>query len=60
MGVLWVKRISTLLLLAFAVAFVVTAPAQAADVVRDFANAAGDWLASAADSGLTFLSSLIP
>jgi hypothetical protein len=60
MGVLWVKRISVLVLLAFSVAFVVTAPAQAAEVVRDFGRVAADWLASALDSLLTFLSSLIP
>jgi hypothetical protein len=60
MGLVWAKRVSVLLLLGFAIAFVVTAPVQAAEVVRDFGRVAADWLGSALDSLLTFLSSLIP
>ncbi|HEX2236195.1 MAG TPA: hypothetical protein VHK89_07965 [Actinomycetota bacterium] len=60
MVAVWSKRIGILLLLAFTVAFVVTAPTQAADVVRDGARMLGDWLAAAGRALLTFLGSLIP
>jgi hypothetical protein len=60
MGFVWGKRIFVLLLLAFSVAFVVTAPVQAAEVVRDAGRVAGDWASSALRALMTFLGSLVP
>jgi hypothetical protein len=60
MSGVWAKRLFVTLLVAFCIAFVVTAPVQAAEVVRDAGRVAGDWLSAAADAFVTFLGSLIP
>lgn len=60
MGFVWGKRIFVTLLLAFSVAFIVTAPVQAAEVVRDAGRVAGDWAGSALRALMTFLGSLVP
>jgi hypothetical protein len=59
MSGVWAKRVFFTLLLAFCAAFVITAPVQAAGVVRDAGRVAGDWLGAAADAFMTFLGSLI-
>jgi hypothetical protein len=59
MGATMVKRFVWLLVLVFAVAFVITAPVQAAEVVRGAGETAGSWLSAAARSFMTFLTSLI-
>ena len=48
-----------LLVLVFAIAFVITAPVQAAEVVRVAGKTAGGWLNDAAHALMTFLASLI-
>jgi hypothetical protein len=59
MGVTWAKRLMWLLVLVFAIAFVITAPVQAAEVVQVAGKTAGGWLNDAAHAFMTFLASLI-
>ena len=53
------KRLVVFLCIAFAVFFVIQAPAEAAKLVRVTGEHAGDWFATAADSLSKFVSSLI-
>jgi hypothetical protein len=59
MSSMLLKRFFLVLLVVFAVAFVVTAPVQAAQVVRTAGETAGNWLGAAGDAFMTFLGSLI-
>jgi hypothetical protein len=48
-----------LLLIAFAVFFIVESPTEAAKLVRQTGETAGEWVATAADSFSQFLKTLI-
>jgi large-conductance mechanosensitive channel len=53
------KRLMFFLLIAFAIFFVIKSPNEAAKLVKESGQSAGEWLSTAADSFSTFLKSLI-
>jgi hypothetical protein len=59
MGAVLLKRLVWLALAAFTILFIMAAPVVAAEVFRDAASTAANWVGDAIDALLVFLGSLI-
>lgn len=53
------KRLLFFLFIAFAIFFVVKSPNEAARIVRETGESAGEWFSTAADSFSKFIKSLV-